>query len=79
MHEPSNNAFTKRQAQWDAFNQWEMTRQPAPLSLEERVDWYISADRFSRSLAATPIREDVLRRVKQIQLVRERLAHLRRA
>jgi len=78
MQKRSDEPLKKRQAQWDAFHQWEASRQIAPLSLEERVDWYLSAGRFSRVCSSAAPAEEIQTRVEQIGLVRERLAHLQR-
>jgi hypothetical protein len=78
MKEHSRDALRKRQAQWDAFRQWETSRDLPALSLEERIGWYVAADRFSRACSSTAAPEEIQMRVKQIQAVRDRLAYLDR-
>ncbi len=71
-------AFVKRQTQWDAFHRWEGSRPAQPLSLQQRIDWYVAACRFCRTHAPPATAKDIDRKVKHLRAVRERLSHLRR-
>jgi hypothetical protein len=68
-------AFVRRQAQWDLFHSWEDLQSALPISIDERVAWYVAADRFSR--AHSPQEFNVHARVEEIRQVRESLARLK--
>ena len=70
-------AFARRQAQWDLFHRWEAFQSVLPISIEERVAWYVAADQFSR--AYSPQEFDFRARVKEIRQMRESLARLKGA
>ncbi|PYS34215.1 MAG: hypothetical protein DMG14_30050 [Acidobacteria bacterium] len=69
--------FSERQAQWDAFNQWQSGREPEPLSLEERLAWYVAAFDFTFGLLKPVSVNDIEAKVQFIRHVRERLAHVK--
>jgi hypothetical protein len=79
MPDRPNEAFQKRQAQWDAFHRWESSKQPAAISIEERVRWYAAASDFSRSHSPAAHPGEIEKRAKDIQEIRSRLGHLKRA
>ena len=79
MPDRPNEAFAKRQAQWDAFHQWESSKKDGPLSLEERLAWYCAAFSLSRTWSSAADRSRHLDgRVKAIREMHNRLAHLHR-
>ena len=77
MGDHPSEAFVRRQTQWDAFHRWESLRKSEPIPVEERIAWYMAAFRLSRALSAPDAGH--IGKVTQIQHVRERLAHLKRA
>ena len=69
--------FVRREAQWNAFHSWQ-SQYPAPtLSLEERIDWYVAAFRFTRDVLKRICVRDIEAKVQFVGDVRNRLAHLR--
>jgi hypothetical protein len=75
MGNASLKDFAKRQAQWDAFHDWETRQDAAPLPMEQRVAWYSSAFDFTyRALAQHP--KDIQKKVELIRRVRHMLSYL---
>ena len=64
----------RRQAQWAQFHQWECSRPVVPISVEERVAWYVAAYTLGRSRL---LQEGFRERVNHIQGIRARLSLLR--
>ena len=79
MPDRPNSAFAERQAQWDAFHEWESSRIGVPLPLEDRLAWYFQAFTLSRICSPGVDREYLQTRVKEIQEARSCLAHLNAA
>jgi hypothetical protein len=77
MMNTQREEFVKRQAQWDAFHRWESCRDYQSLSLEERLDWYISAFNLVRGARNPVSLEDIEIKVRFIRNVRDRLAHMK--
>jgi hypothetical protein len=69
-------SFVKRQAQWDAFHQWESSNPHSSLTIEKRIAWYRAAARFGRSRVKEADSERIERRIKVIGEIRKRLARL---
>jgi hypothetical protein len=67
----------RRARQWDAFHEWERSRGETPLTLDERLDWYISAFELVRILPAA-IPKDMDEKASRIREVRSRLKDLGR-
>jgi hypothetical protein len=69
--------FAKRQAQWAAFNRWQSLHEPAPISREDRLAWYVGAFHLACELLKPVSLNDIEAKVQFIRDVRERLAHLK--
>jgi hypothetical protein len=68
--------WIRRQDQWEAFHRWEASRAPFPLSLEQRIAWYVEAFSFSRAHASAQAAARIQTKVEEIREVRDRLARL---
>ena len=79
MRDFPNPAFTKRQAQWEAFHRWESSKAIKPLSLDERITWYASAYNFSVAHSPQADTDHIHERVNHIRRMQERLAYLNRS
>jgi len=73
----SNEALLQRAKQWKVFHDWERCRPEAPLTLDERIDWYLSAFEFARGLP-TIISKDMAEKADRIRQLHTRLKDLRR-
>jgi len=77
MRDSLRDSLADRQNQWRAFEQWRSEREAVPMSLQERVIWYNSAFKISRTLSRPISPEEIQTRIRQIQVVRAGLSHLK--
>ena len=77
MRTQGREDLARRQAQWDALNQWKAAQEGRFLSLEDRASWYRTASRFARNTARSPAHQHIRTKVDDIRTVRQRLAHVR--
>ena len=78
MRSTRYDGLAGRQAQWDAFHEWQQGRAPEHISLEERVAWYLSAFDFSRQFLKPRTEADLETKVQYMRRLHERLACLKR-
>jgi hypothetical protein len=70
-------ALRERARQWDAFHEWER-RQASPLTLEERIAWYVAASHFVQKLPSAPTVRDLHEKAAHLRDLRASLKHLKR-
>ena len=77
MKRADREDFAKRQAQWDAFHKWESERSRQPISIEERLSWYVAAFKLTHNTLNRADFNDIEAKTEFIQTLRGRLAHLK--
>jgi len=74
MHRTRYEGLARRQAQWDAFHEWQRRREPEQISFEARIAWYVSAFDFSQRFLKPRPDADLETKAHYARHVRERLA-----